>query len=106
VDVLVDGERDGGVGVAEALGDDLDRHTVSEQQGGVGVAEVVQPDRGQLLLPQRLTRLGNVAGDAAGEPFGVPVRAIEVASGTVHDCLSGGRASDELGVSTVAPQGV
>jgi hypothetical protein len=54
VHVLVDGERDRGARVAQALGDDLHRHAVGEQQGGVGVAEVVQSDRRQSLLPQRL----------------------------------------------------
>ena len=40
VHVLVGGERDGRVGVSEALGDDLDRHTVGEKQGGVGLPGV------------------------------------------------------------------
>jgi hypothetical protein len=41
------------------------------------VAEVVQPDRRQLLLPQRLAGLGDLAGEAAGEPLRVPVGAVE-----------------------------
>ena len=45
----------------------------------MGVAEVVQPDRRQLLLPQRLSRLGDLAGKTAGEPFRVPMGAIEIA---------------------------
>jgi hypothetical protein len=77
--VLVHGERDGGAGVAEALRDDLHRHAVGEQQGGVGVAEVVQSDHRQPLLPQRLPRLDDLAGESAGEPLGVPMGAVEVA---------------------------
>jgi hypothetical protein len=50
VDVLVDGERDRGACVAQALRDDLHRHAVDKQQGGVGMAEVVQPDQRQSLL--------------------------------------------------------
>jgi hypothetical protein len=39
VHALVDGERDGGAGVAQALRDGLHRHPVGNQQGGVGLAE-------------------------------------------------------------------
>jgi len=49
--VPVDGEGEPGTGVAEALGDEVDRHAVGEQQGHVDVSEVVQPDGRQLLLP-------------------------------------------------------
>jgi hypothetical protein len=42
------------------------------------VPQVVQPDQRQLLLPQRLAGLGGQAGEAAGVPLGVAVRAIEV----------------------------
>jgi hypothetical protein len=63
--------------VAEALRDHFHRHAVGEQQGGVGVAEVVQPDRGEQVLPQRLAGLGDLAGEAAGEPLRVPVGAVE-----------------------------
>ncbi len=41
-DVLVGGHGEGGTRVAEALGDDLDRHPVTQQQAGVGVAKVMQ----------------------------------------------------------------
>jgi hypothetical protein len=68
VHVLVDGERDRRAGVTEALGDDLHRHAVTQQQGGVGAAEVVQPDHRQLLLPQRLAPLDDLAGERLGVP--------------------------------------
>lgn len=46
-DVLVGGHGEGGGGVSEAFGDDLDGDAGFEEQGGVGVAEVVQSDAGK-----------------------------------------------------------
>ena len=45
----------------------------------MGVPEVVQPDHRPPRLPQRLAREHDLAGEAAAEPLGVPVCAVEVA---------------------------
>jgi hypothetical protein len=42
--VLVGLHREAGVGVAEALADDLDGHPCGDEQRGVGVAQVAEPD--------------------------------------------------------------
>ena len=41
-DMLIDANGDSDVGVAEALGDDLDGHTGPQQDGGRGVAGIVE----------------------------------------------------------------
>jgi hypothetical protein len=65
--------------VTEALGDNLDRHAVREQGRGVGVSQTVQSDHRQLVLPQGLARTRQLSGEAAGEPFRMPMAAVELA---------------------------
>jgi hypothetical protein len=57
--MLVEVGGDRGAGVAEPLGDDLERLAGGQGGGGVAVADAVQGDRGQ----------AGVA-DQAGEPLG------------------------------------
>jgi len=62
--MLVDGHREGGAAVAEALADDLHRYAGLEQDRGVGIAQVVQAD-------PRQRRLGDVAVEELAEVVGV-----------------------------------
>jgi len=48
-DVGVDAQSDGGVGVAEAGGDDVDRDACEQQCGRVQVAQIMQPGVRQRL---------------------------------------------------------
>jgi hypothetical protein len=78
VDVGGDG-GDGGGGVSEAFGDDLERYTGLEGEGGPGVAEVVEADLGE-----------SVAGDAAVELAGEPLGVVGLACGQAEDEVAWG----------------
>jgi len=109
-DVLAGGHGEAGVGVAEALGDDLDGDAGGDEQGGVSVAQVVEPDRGH-------GESGDLSGDNEGgvEPqvFGGVEEPPELmggpAVGAVPLTMSwfggagsvGGIGGDELGVDGV-----
>jgi hypothetical protein len=87
----------------QALGHDFHRNAVSEQQHGAGVAEVVQPDLGQLVLPQGFACLHDLGDESARVPLGVPERAVEVAaneSGVAHKLER-----EQAAIRPVRPQG-
>ena len=48
--VLVGVHGESGVGVAEAFGNDLDRHSICDEQRRMRVAKIVEPDSGQTGL--------------------------------------------------------
>ena len=74
---MIGGHREAGVGVAESLGDNLDRCAGGDEQTGVRVAQVVEADAGevgagQLPIKQLADRLGCTARPAVFVKIGSP----------------------------------
>ena len=69
--VRVHGHGHDRAGVAEPLRDHVDRHTCGQEDGGVRVSQIMKPDPWQRVVAELAAAPLDVAGELAGDVFGV-----------------------------------